>query len=242
MGNAGACCSSNQTPGDSPSPCCSGSGSKGSKASAGVKPLGHLDILSSNGTSAPGFDSKAQLNEGLEDEPEDEPTVDSNAAARGAPPPSDEQTLTYQDGTTYTGELSNDMRHGHGKWTSPTGSYEGQWQADKHHGEGHQTWSDGRTYDGQYEDGSFHGRGRMEWPADEGHKMLYEGQYVKDKKHGKGIFLWADGRTYNGPWHEGRRHGRGIFINTRGQTKIGFWNHDDFERWEEDDPPKPSLN
>merc|ERR1719440_1671272 len=63
------------------------------------------------------------------------------------------QYVTYEDGSTYIGQISNGKRQGHGIWQSRTGQYEGQWKADAQHGRGTQTWHDGRVYDGQFQKG-----------------------------------------------------------------------------------------
>ena len=53
--------------------------------------------------------------------------------------------------------------------------YEGNWEEDKQHGQGLETWPDGARYDGSY---------------------------VLGKKHGIGKFTWADGSTYFGNFEE----------------------------------------
>lgn len=141
------------------------------------------------------------------------------------------QTVTYDDGSTYTGQCLDGKRHGHGLWQSQTGQYEGAWKEDIQHGKGRQTWSDGRVYNGQFEEGKFAGHGRMVWHTQKG-LLIYEGEYVDDLKHGAGKFVWADGRTYDGEWQRGKRHGRGMYMNSRCEQKIGYWVNDQFERWE----------
>eukprot|EP00927_Polykrikos_kofoidii_P071498 TRINITY_DN6775_c0_g1_i1.p1 TRINITY_DN6775_c0_g1~~TRINITY_DN6775_c0_g1_i1.p1 ORF type:complete len:278 (+),score=42.03 TRINITY_DN6775_c0_g1_i1:128-961(+) len=141
------------------------------------------------------------------------------------------QYVTYEDGSTYIGQIADGKRQGHGIWQSRTGQYEGQWKADSQHGKGRQTWSDGRVYDGQFLNGRFAGRGRMVWHTQKG-MLIYEGQYRDDLKHGEGKFVWADGRTYDGEWQKGKRHGRGMYMNARSERKIGYWREDKFDRWE----------
>lgn len=141
------------------------------------------------------------------------------------------QYLTYDDGSSYTGQIVDGKRHGHGSWQSRTGQYEGQWQADAQHGQGRQTWSDGRVFDGQFQYGKFAGSGKMVWHTQKG-LLVYDGEYKDDLKHGHGTFTWADGRTYDGEWQQGKRHGRGTYLNSRTERKTGYWLDDKFDRWE----------
>lgn len=145
---------------------------------------------------------------------------------------SEEQAHTYDDGSTYRGQLISGKRHGHGEWRSPTAGYSGQWHADAMHGRGKHTWTDGRVYEGEFKSGKFSGQGRMEWHAQKG-VLVYEGEYLDDMKHGQGKFLWADGRAYDGQWGMGKRDGRGTYTDAQGVTKAGVWKNNKFEGWEE---------
>mmetsp|Transcript_64213 Transcript_64213/g.153307 ORF Transcript_64213/g.153307 Transcript_64213/m.153307 type:complete len:272 (+) Transcript_64213:48-863(+) len=143
----------------------------------------------------------------------------------------EEKTVTYDDGSTYTGALQNGQRHGSGVWKNETEMYDGEWQNDQQHGTGRQTWSDGRSYEGQYYRGHFFGIGKMVWKTPKG-CMCYEGEYLDDMKHGMGKFTWADGRCYDGEWQQGKRHGRGAYTTAEGDYRIGYWSEDRFVRWE----------
>eukprot|EP00747_Dinoflagellata_sp_TGD_P055085 gnl/TRDRNA2_/TRDRNA2_149349_c1_seq2.p1 gnl/TRDRNA2_/TRDRNA2_149349_c1~~gnl/TRDRNA2_/TRDRNA2_149349_c1_seq2.p1 ORF type:complete len:239 (-),score=42.63 gnl/TRDRNA2_/TRDRNA2_149349_c1_seq2:28-744(-) len=144
------------------------------------------------------------------------------------------QTATYEDGSSYTGQMVSGKRHGKGIWKSETGQYEGQWRSDQPHGKGRQTWSNGRVYEGEFAYGKFSGFGRMVWQTNGG-PMIYEGEYMEDQKHGRGKFLWADGRSYDGEWRNGKRWGQGVHTNTRQEKKVGMWADDKFEGWLQDD-------
>mmetsp|Transcript_1732 Transcript_1732/g.4435 ORF Transcript_1732/g.4435 Transcript_1732/m.4435 type:complete len:237 (-) Transcript_1732:145-855(-) len=146
------------------------------------------------------------------------------------------KTVLYGDSSTYTGQMVNGKRQGHGLWQSRGGQYDGQWQHDIQHGFGKQRWSDGRLYEGYFEDGKFSGRGKMVWTTPRG-EMTYEGDYKDDVKHGKGKFTWADGRVYDGEWDKGKRHGRGHYTNNKEEPRVGYWKEDKFERWEADGDP-----
>lgn len=143
----------------------------------------------------------------------------------------DHQEMTYKDGSTYKGQFSQEgKRHGQGVWSSQNGKYEGKWENDHQHGEGKQTWADGRVYTGEFAMGKFEGHGRMEWHTTQG-LMVYDGQYSADKKHGSGKFVWPDGRTYDGEWLDGKRSGKALYQNSSGELKWGLWKEDKLERW-----------
>mmetsp|Transcript_17330 Transcript_17330/g.50672 ORF Transcript_17330/g.50672 Transcript_17330/m.50672 type:complete len:260 (+) Transcript_17330:113-892(+) len=140
---------------------------------------------------------------------------------------------TYEDGSSYRGQLVEGRRHGYGQWTSPGELYTGQWRNDHRDGQGRQTWQDDRAqrlYEGQFKAGCFDGHGRMEWTTPEG-LVVYEGQYVNDSKHGIGRYSWPDGRVYDGQWRDGKRSGRATFTNSAGVKRDGVWGDDKVERW-----------
>lgn len=138
----------------------------------------------------------------------------------------------YDDGSTFSGQIRNGRRNGRGTWVSEDEWYEGEWQEDRRHGEGFQSWKDGRTYRGQFRHGKFEGHGRMEWLSSEG-LASYEGQYMDDLKHGAGVYRWADGRAYDGDWSCGLRHGEATYLHPRGDPRRGTWRNDRLQRWEE---------
>lgn len=142
----------------------------------------------------------------------------------------DDREETYEDGSTYNGQLIDGRRHGRGVWTSSTEQYNGQWKSDQRDGHGSQVWQDGRVYEGDFVDGKFHGHGRMEWHTPEG-LMVYDGQYIDDVKHGRGMYNWPDGRIYDGQWENGKRSGEAYYTNLCGEKKRGIWNSDKIERW-----------
>ena len=45
-----------------------------------------------------------------------------------------------------------------------------------------------------------HGNGKQTWPDG----RSYNGQYDHDKKQGLGTFVWPDGRKYHGAWENGK--------------------------------------
>lgn len=151
-----------------------------------------------------------------------------------------QQTMRYNDGSSYTGQIADGKRTGHGTWQSRTLQYEGQWKEDAQHGQGRQTWFDGRVFEGNFEFGRFSGHGRMVWHSQNG-LMVYDGQYREDLKHGHGTFTWADGRSYDGEWQMGKKHGRGTYVNAQLEKKIGYWLEGNFDHCEEDNAAQQAV-
>ena len=82
----------------------------------------------------------------------------------GAVIPAKTETIRYNDGCVYTGQVVNGKRHGKGTLTWPSGSvYEGDWRDDKRTGKGKYTWSSGNVYEGDFVDGNFTGKGKKIW-------------------------------------------------------------------------------
>lgn len=150
-----------------------------------------------------------------------------------------DQTLVYADGSSYKGQLTGGVRHGHGVFKSNTQQYTGEWTTDRQNGAGRLSWEDGRSYEGEFKDGKFDGKGRMEWPTPQG-PMVFEGQYANDEKHGEGKFDWPDGRAHFGIWVGGRRHGKATFVNAMGVQRQGLWENDKLARWLDVPPAAPA--
>lgn len=142
----------------------------------------------------------------------------------------EDDTISYRDGASYSGQVWDGKRHGRGTFTSAAGEYEGQWDNDLRHGEGREAWKDGRLYSGTFRKGKIDGQGRMEWRTPQG-VMVYEGQYLEDLKHGRGKFSWPDGRVYDGEWEFGKRSGQATYVSSRGVTRKGVWANDKLQKW-----------
>ena len=66
----------------------------------------------------------------------------------------DEVTIDWKSGT-YTGEVSNGVRHGQGTFTFADGSkYVGEFRDHKYHGQGVYTESNGLKYVGEWKNGN----------------------------------------------------------------------------------------
>mmetsp|Transcript_78835 Transcript_78835/g.239106 ORF Transcript_78835/g.239106 Transcript_78835/m.239106 type:complete len:286 (-) Transcript_78835:118-975(-) len=128
------------------------------------------------------------------------------------------------DGGVYRGQVlpGREAYHGYGCLRSAETTAVGYWCNGKLHGQGQQSWPDGRVYRGQFRGGAFAGRGRMQWRHGRG-AMVYEGEYLDDKKHGEGRFTWPSGKAYDGQWVRGQRHGVGEDISADGVRCRGLW-------------------
>lgn len=106
-------------------------------------------------------------------------------------------TLSYGDGSEYTGSFKNRMFHGQGRMTWPGGdSFEGKWENDD--------YADGLF---TYEDGS------------------YKGKFKMRAYHGRGVWI-VDDQKWEGTWKDGKADGEFNvqYIESGGQTvKIRAW-------------------
>ena len=102
-------------------------------------------------------------------------------------------TVIQPGGSTYTGEIRNDMKHGYGVLVWEDGSkHEGAWQCDMANGYGRLDSADGNVYEGMWFNDQAHGEGKL-IRADGG---VYEGYWVHDKQHGEGTETWPDGTQF----------------------------------------------
>ena len=64
------------------------------------------------------------------------------------------ETINYDGGDKYVGEVSNGVPHGQGTYTFASGDkYVGEISNDRPHGHGTFIWTDGSKYIGEYKDG-----------------------------------------------------------------------------------------
>lgn len=151
-------------------------------------------------------------------------------------------TLTYQNGDSYVGELKDFLRHGQGILvTKLTGDkYEGEFVDNQPHGRGKSLFANGDIYEGDFVNGRREGQGTYTWASGAtyvgGFKdnlkdgdgfytaadgATYEGQYVADLKHGEGLFRFASGDTYRGTYVNDVRTGYGEYTWANGETYKG---------------------
>ena len=168
------------------------------------------------------------------------------------------ETIRYNDGCVYTGQVVNGKRHGKGRITWPSGDiYEGDWKDDKRTGKGKKIWANGDIYEGDWKDGVCTGKGKYTWGKDskwagdiyegdwkDGNRTgkgkytwpngdVYEGDFVDDKRTGKGKYTWGKdskwaGDVYEGDFVDGKRTGIGTYTYANGRIKSGRWKEGKF--------------
>lgn len=129
-----------------------------------------------------------------------------------------DSTLSYPNGSTYTGQVADGKKHGLGSLRLTDGTrYDADWRNDKRHGEGSELCPDGTRFTGNYVNGMRSGHGVMTWP--EGSK--YSGQFEHDKANGEGTLFRTDGSVYKGHFSEDSMSGEGCMRWTDGGEYVG---------------------
>lgn len=152
-------------------------------------------------------------------------------------------TVTFDNGDVYTGQLDTDgRRHGQGRcdYANSSGSYTGQWEADKPHGCGERLYPpSGKEWGEEDEDFTTDAFG----PGCSLRLASYKGDWKQGVREGNGVCVFAVevssatttpsrgfGRTseggdtavpdsYEGEWMGGRPFGRGILRMRPATTK-----------------------
>jgi hypothetical protein len=109
-------------------------------------------------------------------------------------------TITYPDGSKYSGEFKDGIKNGKGIYTYPDGTqYIGEFKDNKFHGQGEITHFSGDNYKGEFMNGDRHGKGT--------HTYIGGGQYIGEFKnglqHGEGTNTFNDGGKEVGEYFEG---------------------------------------
>lgn len=115
--------------------------------------------------------------------------------------------FTYPSGDRYEGQWVDGKAQGHGVFVSRLSRYEGNWDADLKHGDGTETFDDKSVYTGQFKQGYRHGRGVLTWTDG----SSYDGGWANNNMDGHGIFTWRNGHTYTGRWHDNYMNGEGRY-------------------------------
>jgi hypothetical protein len=112
-----------------------------------------------------------------------------------------------EDEYIYTGDFSNDMKHGKGRleYIENGELYDGQFDKGEINGKGLYIWSNGEEYEGDFVKGIKHGKGKYTWPDG----CIYEGEYNNGIREGKGKYFWEDGRIFIGRFKDGKPDGKG---------------------------------
>jgi hypothetical protein len=162
-------------------------------------------------------------------------------------------TITYESGSVYLGEVVEGKRHGIGRLTWSKNSkwggdvYEGEWSHDVRTGKGKYTWANGDVYEGDFVEGKRTGKGKYTWPSGniyeggfvDGRKSgsgkfiwtsgdVYVGDFANDKRTGKGKYTWPNGDVYEGDFVDGKRSGYGVFKPAKGKILKGKFENGKF--------------
>ena len=152
-------------------------------------------------------------------------------------------TKYYDDGSYYTGDLVNGVRHGEGTYYWTDGGYysgtwvdgerqgygelyyadgycfKGNWSNSKRNGYGELTGPDGYSYKGEWKNDKYSGTGTAVYSGGD----TYTGDFVDGDRHGKGKYTWSSGTVYTGDWVKGQRTGKGTMTWTDGSSYTGDW-------------------
>ncbi len=136
----------------------------------------------------------------------------------------------YADGSTYTGEWQDSLRHGTGTYVWANGhKYIGQWKNGVREGRGIKYDNESKVLqDGTWVKGIFTVPEKMtfygnekEVQFDEG---LYTGQIVNDRPNGFGKFKLKNGSESEGEWKNGTMDGWGVYRFYNGPVYEGMFN------------------
>ena len=135
-------------------------------------------------------------------------------------------TITYENGDVYVGDIDVLCRDGEGVMTYANGDkYDGNWQNDKVDGNGTFYYANNDIYSGEFKEGKRHGQGTMHWANND----VYHGAYVDNMMDGYGKYTWANGSTYEGYYSKDARNGEGVLIINNGESMErydGEWKND----------------
>lgn len=109
-------------------------------------------------------------------------------------------TVRFDDGTFYTGQLCDSLFNGQGTCV----------------------YSDGTVYEGGWKDGCWEGSGTVRYPDGD----VYIGQFHDNMKEGHGTYLYHDGARYDGEWKNDMFNGTGRLIFSDGGKYEGAWKDD----------------
>ncbi len=134
-------------------------------------------------------------------------------------------TLVFDDGTFYMGEISDSLFNGQGKCIYPDGViYEGSWKDGLWDGYGKVVYPDGDIYTGNFVKHKKEGKGTYFYNSG----AKYEGEWKNDMFNGEGRLVFEDGGIYEGEWKNDRKHGLGRLTEHDGKKHIGYFFEDEF--------------
>jgi hypothetical protein len=125
--------------------------------------------------------------------------------------------LTWINGDKYVGKFKDGYIEGRGTISFHDGTeYSGQWKKNKFHGEGTRRFQNGNVYNGNYTDGKRQGQGKCYFANGD----MYVGDWKNDTIHGFGRYYYNNGHSFEGMFRDGKRNGRGKYQLTDGKVEI----------------------
>ncbi len=124
-------------------------------------------------------------------------------------------TVYFDDGSCYFGQISDSLFNGTGTMIYPDSTvYTGEWKDGLWNGTGTLTFPDGDRYTGNFLNHEFSGQGEYFY-ADGG---KYTGNWEHSRFNGAGQMDYADGSKYAGEWKDDMQEGIGILYDAPSGT------------------------
>ena len=158
-------------------------------------------------------------------------------------------TIWFDDGAWYVGEIADSLFNGYGKMFYPDSTiYQGEWKDGLWDGNGELFYPDGDCYSGEFSEHQFSGYGKYTYSDG----SFYDGYWENNMFNGSGTMSYADGSIYAGEWVNDKKNGVGVFYeSSTGALLKGNFRNDLFigsqkqqDNWSHlkqnlDDSPKP---
>ena len=158
--------------------------------------------------------------------------------------PAIQDTIRFDDGSWYLGQIADSLFNGYGKMVYPDSTvYEGNWKDGLWNGKGELSYPDGDHYSGNFSNHRFSGYGTYLYANGD----RYEGYWDNGMFNGPGTMDYADGSTYAGLWKDDMKEGLGVMYDARTQSLYkGYFVKDRFSHPVSDNSEtpdnKPLLN
>ena len=152
--------------------------------------------------------------------------------------PAIQDTIRFDDGSWYLGQIADSLFNGYGKMVYSDGTvYEGNWKDGLWDGKGELSYADGDSYSGNFSKHRFSGYGTYLYANGD----KYEGYWDNGMFNGPGTMEYADGSTYAGLWKDDMKEGLGVMYDARTRSLYkGYFVKDRFSHPVSDnsDPPE----
>ena len=89
--------------------------------------------------------------------------------------------------------------------------YDGNWRANRRHGQGTFKWPGGAIYRCEFKNERRNGPGALTYSD----TSSYEGEWRNDMKEGQGTFVWPGGAKYVGQFRDDQMYGMGWYVFLR---------------------------